>query len=261
MLANIFIRLFTDPWAILGNPVLLVLTLFQLWMIIHAIQNQEYMWAAFMIFFPLGINAILYFFLRFRHSASISAPTFELPGAATRRRIQELQGQIHHLDKAHHHSQLADVYFAQGKLAEAEKEYRAAMERDGEDEETLAHFGQCLLRLNRPNDALPLLQKVCAANPEHEYGQTMMTLAETLAVLGQKEASIAAWQRVLQRHSYASARVGLARLLIEKGDLETARRELSEVVADASHLPAFQRRREKPYVKIAQSLLRTIPAK
>ena len=36
---------------------------------------------------------------------------------------KELQDQIHHLDKAHHHSQLADIYFAQGKLKEAEKEY------------------------------------------------------------------------------------------------------------------------------------------
>ncbi len=261
MFANIFIQFFDNPWSIMGNPVLLALMLFQLWMIIHAIRNQEYMWAAFMFFFPLGLNAILYFFLYFRNSAAVSAPTFELPGAATRRRIKELQDQIHHLDKAHHHSQLADIYFAQGKLAEAEKEYRAAMERDSEDEETLAHFGQCLLRLNRPNDALPLLQKVCAANPEHEYGQTMMTLAETLALLDQKDAALAAWQRVLQRHSYAAARVGLAKLLIEKGDHDTARRELTEVVADASHLPAFQRRREKSYVKMAQSLLRSIPAK
>ena len=55
---------------------------------------------------------------------------FELPGAQSRKRIKELQAQIHHLDNAYHHFQLGDVYFQRGKLAEAEKCYRAALERD-----------------------------------------------------------------------------------------------------------------------------------
>src|SRR6185295_6185353 len=92
---------------------------------------------------------------------------FELPGAHDRRRIKELQGKIHHLDKAHHYSQLGDIYFQQGKLAEAESCYRSAMEREPEDIDTRAHLGQSLRRQKRPAEARPLLEAVCAENPKH----------------------------------------------------------------------------------------------
>ena len=44
----------------------------------------------------------------------------------------------------------------------------------------------------------------------------MMALAETQAVLGDPDAAIATWQRVLEDHSYARARVQLAELYLQK---------------------------------------------
>src|SRR5829696_636179 len=98
--------------ALLLNPIFLLIAAFQIWMLIDAARRGEWIWFAFMFIFPL-INPILYYFLVYRASQPINAPTFELPGAGTRRRIKELQDQIHHLDKAHHHAQLADTYFSQ----------------------------------------------------------------------------------------------------------------------------------------------------
>jgi hypothetical protein len=244
-----------DPAAYLTNPVVLIILAFQIWMFVDAIRNGEYIWAAFIFFFSI-FSAILYYFMVYRASRPANAPTFELPGAGTRRRIKELQDQIHHLDKAHHHSQLADIYFSQGKLADAEKEYLLALERDGEDMETRAHYGQCLLRLNRPEQARAILEKVVAENPQHEYGQSMMMYAESLGALGQKEAALAAWKNVLEHHTYSQARVQYARLLLENGDKDAARRELQEVIADAGHGPAFQRKRERVWVKTAQALIK-----
>jgi FimV-like protein len=257
MLYNYLIHLLSDPIDAFKNPVLLVLFLFNLWMFIDSIRQREYLWSVFIFVFPV-INAILYYFLIYRSSRPLNAPTFELPGAGQRRRIKELQDQIHHLDKAHHHSQLADIYFAQGKLADAEKEYLLALERDSEDVETIAHYGQCLLRLGRPKEARPVLEKVVKENADHEYGTTLMMYAETLGEVGERDAAIQAWRRVLETHGYAQAKVNLAKLLIEKGDKESARRELQEVIADAGHGPAFQRKREKGWAKEAAKLLKTI---
>jgi hypothetical protein len=88
-------------------------------MLIHAVRNREWLWAVF-IFIGWGLSAVLYYFMVYRNSASATSG-FELPGAQSRKRIRELSAQIYHLDKAHHHSQLGDVYFQRGKLAEAEK--------------------------------------------------------------------------------------------------------------------------------------------
>lgn len=238
------------------NPLMWILIAFQVWMLVDAIRREEWIWAIFMFFFPFGLSAILYFFFVYRANAPVNAPTFELPGAANRARIKELQGQIYHLDKAHHHAELANIYFTQGKLADAEKEYLAALERDGEDIDTRAHYGQLLLRLNRAEEARAILEKVCAESPHHDYGQTMMHYGAALAAVGRNDDAIAAYRRTLERNTYPQARVELAELLFHKGEKEAARAELREVVADHGHAVGFQRKRERRWVKRASSLLK-----
>ena len=255
LFASLFSGL-TDWNSLLTNPLFLALSLFQLWMLIDAIRREEWMWVLFIFLFPY-INAILYFFLVYRAAPSATRG-FELPGAHDRRRIKELQAQIHHLDKPHHHSQLGDIYFQQGKLDQAEACYRASLERDPDDVDTRSHLGQCLLRKKKPEEARPLLEKVCAEKAKHDYGHSMMALAETQAVLGDPDAAIATWQRVLEDHSYARARVQLAELYLQKTQTDLAKTELNEVLADDRHAPAFQRKRERVWVRRAKALLRKI---
>jgi len=233
---------------------LLVIFAFEIWMFVDAIRRQEWIWAVF-IFIGWGITAILYFFLVYRASAPSVTRGFELPGAHDRRRIKELQAQIHHLDKAHHYSQLGDIYFQQGKLEKAESCYRAAMQRDAQDIDTRAHLGQCLLREKRAAEARPLLEGVIAENPKHEYGYTQMALAETLTALGETDAAMKIWQQVTESHSYPRAKVQLAELYLAKGQPDLARAEVKDVVSDDQHAPAFQRKRDRVWVRRARSLM------
>src|SRR5437763_6896916 len=150
MLASLVSNLLNvEYW--LTNPWLPLVSLFSLWMFIDAIRRREWVWA-FFIFVGLGFSALFYYFAVYR-AAPCATRGFELPGAQDRRRIKDLLGKIHHLDKAHHHFQLGDIYFQQGKLESAEAAYRAALERDSQDIDTRAHLGQCFLRQRRPADA------------------------------------------------------------------------------------------------------------
>lgn len=250
-----------DPayWKyLLSSPLALIGIAFQLWMFIDAIRRREWFWAALIFFFSF-ITALLYFFMVYRaQGGGVATRGFELPGAHSRRRIKELKSQIHHLDKAHHHLQLGDIYFQQGKLDLAETEYRAAMERDAEDRDTRAHLGQCLLRKKRPQEAQPLLQSVINEDLRHDYGHTMMALAEAYQALNQKDAAIQTWQAVLQHYSYPRARVQLAELHIERGEKAAAREQLEETVSSDAHAPAFDRKRNRVWVKRAGSLLRSV---
>jgi tetratricopeptide (TPR) repeat protein len=255
MVASIFSNLL-DVGYWLGNPVWLLFTAFQIWMFVDAIRRREWLWAVF-IFIGWGLTALLYFFLVYRAAPSATLG-FELPGAHDRRRIKELQAQIYHLDKAHHHSQLGDIYFQQGKLEKAENCYRAALERDPEDIDTRAHLGQCMLRQKKPAEARPLLEGVVAENPNHDYGYSQMALAETLTALGETESATTIWKQVTENHSYPRAKVQLAEIYLAKNQPDLARPELRDVVADDAHAPTFQRRRDRVWVSRARALLRRI---
>jgi hypothetical protein len=252
MLASLLTRLSADYlWS---SPVALLFTAFQLWMLIDALRQREWVWALF-IFVGWGFAALWYYFNVYR-SAPSSMSGFQLPGAFDRKRIKELQAKIHHLDKAHHHFQLGDIYFQQGKLHLAEASYRASLERDPKDIDIRAHLGQCLLRQHKAADARPLLEGVVAENPKHEYGYSQMALAETLSAVGENEAALAIWKQVTEQHSYPRAKVQLAELYLARNQTAPALAELRDVVADDAHAPAFQRKRDRVWVRRAKGLLR-----
>jgi len=257
---NLSLQLINGDFGWVGEIIGFLVLGFHLWMLVDSIRRGEYIWSLFIFIFPV-LNDILYFFMVYRASGGGNPLAgFELPGAADRRRIKSLEADIHHLDKAHHHLQLADIYFSQGKLDKAEASYRAAYERDPQDEDIRAHLGNCLARRNKPREALPLLEGVCAQNPKHDYGYTLMTLAETQAALGQVEPALMTWRQVLGLYAYPRARVQYAQILIQKRDYAEARKNLEEVIADEPYVTKFQRKREAVWFSRAKALLRSIPS-
>jgi len=242
--------------SLVDSPITLIITIFWLWMLVDAVRRGEWLWVFFMVIGSV-LSAALYFFLVYRAAPS-ATQGFELPGAQDRQRIKELQAQIHNLDKAYYHYQLGDIYFQKGKLKDAEKCYQAALEREPDDLNTRAHLGQCLLRQNRPIEARPLLSAVVAENPKHEYGYSMMALAETLTALKETDAALDLWKQITAAHSYARAKVQLAELYLVKNQPELAAKEVKEVLADDLYAPPFQRRRDRVWVRRAKSLRRKI---
>lgn len=251
-------QLLSNSTAVLSSPLFWIFLPFQLWMLVDAIRRREWIWAVFIFFFSV-LSAVFYYLMVYRPQGPAGgggARGFELPGAADRRRIRELQARIHNLDNARDHFDLGDVYFAQGKLAKAEESYRAALQRDPTDIDFKAHLGQCLLRLNRAAEAKPLLEAALAVDAKHDYGHTAMAIAETQMALGDEAAAYRMWEYVLTQHSYARAKVQFAELLLKRGEIERARGELDEVVSDDEFAPKFQRQREKVWVTRARTLLK-----
>ena len=244
--------------GITGGVFALVVTVFQVWMFIDALRRGEYVWAVF-IFIGWILTTVAYYLLVYRTAApSNPLAGFELPGAADRRQIARLKAEIHHLDKAHLHLQLGDIYFSQGKLADAEACYRAAYTRDPQDEDVRAHLGTCLARRDQPQEALPLLESVCTQNPKHDYGYTLMTLAEAQTAAGQTDRALATWRQVLALYQYSRARVQFAELLLKTGGQAEARKNLDEVIDEDGYAPKFQRQREAVWVRRAKALRRQI---
>jgi tetratricopeptide (TPR) repeat protein len=240
--------------AVFNNPLFGLVILFQVWMFIDAIRRQEWIWALLIWVFP-GFTALWYFFMVYRAAPS-ATQGFELPGAGRRHRIKELEALIHNLDKPHHYLELGDIYFQKGNLAKAEENYRASLARDPDDIDARAHLGQCLLRQKKVDEAGPILYKVCSENPKHDYGYSLMAYAESLQSMGNVDGAIAVWKEVLNDHSYARARVQLGELYKAKGEKDLAEAELNGAIYDDRHAPAYQRKRDRFWIRKAKTALR-----
>ncbi len=238
----------------MSNPLFLVVVVFWVWMFVDALRREEWVWAIFIGFFV--ISAIFYYFLVYRQDRTrVTGGTFELPGTSDRRRIRELEDQIHHMDKAYDHAELGEIYLRQGKRDQARECFEAARERDGEDLDILAMLGKCYLEQGRVEESIALLERVVEEEIRHDYGQTQMTLGEAHAKRGDLDAAIAVWESVLAGNTYAKARVLLGEALLVKGDTAAARAQFQEVVNEGAHTPEFQRRKDRPWVRRARQCL------
>jgi hypothetical protein len=94
--------------------------------------------------------------------------------------------------------------------------------------------------------------------PEHDYGYTMMALAEALTALGEADNAILYFQHITQNHSYPRAKVQLAELYIAKNQLDAARAQLKDVLSDDAYAPTFQRRRDRVWINRAKGLIRKL---
>lgn len=232
---------------------------FQVWMFWDSLRREKWLWMWSIIFF--WIPAVPYYFLVYRPSQN-AAPVkeaFDLRWSANRTRIQELEEQIHHLDQAHHHAELGEIYLKQGSLERACRHLEAAREREAEDADILALLGTCYWKQERWDEARQTLEPVIASNARHDYGQTQMTLAQVYARLGQNAAAIAAWESVLEANTYAQARVLLGEAYLAADRRKEARAQFNEVLRSDKHAPDFHRRRDKLWVKRARQMLGQIP--
>jgi len=253
-----FALIFTDVRDLLTNPFFLILTAFQIWMLVDAVRREEWLWAALIFFFG-AFSAMFYFFMVYRVARAVEGtPSFEWPGAAERERIKQLQDQIHHLDKAHHHAELGGVFLKQGKLDKALECYQAAYERDPDDIDILSAYGRCLIKLNEPDKAINLLDKVIAEDQRHEYGVTLMALAEACLLLNQTERAQKALEQVLQHQTYAEARVMLAEIYLQNDRKDDAKHQLEEVIEDDKHAPAFVKKKDRVWSRKASQMLQQI---
>jgi Flp pilus assembly protein TadD len=111
----------------------------------------------------------------------------------------------------------ATAAYASGDYAASLAQFQAAIARNPQDADSLSNLGQVLIRLNRPADAIPYLQRAVAIAPDRWAYQ--FNLARALGLMGRMDESIQTYRRAqdLFPADYVTA-FNLALALHKNGD-------------------------------------------
>jgi Tfp pilus assembly protein PilF len=66
------------------------------------------------------------------------------------------------------------------------------------------------------------------------------------------------WQHITQNHFYPRAKVQLAEIYAAQNQPAAARAELQDVLSDDPHVPAYQRKRDRVWIRRAKGLMRKL---
>jgi len=219
-----------------GLPGLVVIVGFLIWMCVHVVRTGREIYWIFIIlmaFPPLG--ALIYFFAVVLPELT-RGPTARKVGRAARetldplRDYREARAAHDQSPTVHNQMRLAAAAAELGRHDEAEALYaQAAHGVHADDPALLLGRAKALVELNRPAEALELLQKLSADGKEGQTPQAVLTFARAYEGLGRADEAARSYEWAAPRLPGLEGIARQAAFLAHRGRKPEAAEALAEI--------------------------------
>lgn len=236
------------PWGLL------------LWIaaIIHFIRRRPDTYWLFIILFLGPLGTLVYLIVEALPDLGLLSGTFK--GFPRRKRIAQLNLEIHDNPSMGNFEELGDLLMDEGKLAQARAAYDKAIAARSTTLDCFYRRGVCALLLGDAAAALPDLEMTVQKDPGHDFFRAAGLLGNAYAQTGQKEKADAMFQKAIERSTLSETFLNYADFLAATGRNAEARSFARKVLDKKPTMPGYLRRRERPWFRRASSLLKRIPA-
>ena len=123
---------------------------------------------------------------------------------------------------------------------------------------TAAEFAPCLL--GDATAALPDLERAVGKESDYDFQRAAGLLAHAYAQTGQKEKAEALFRQVTVTSTLSETYLNFADLLASEGRNTEAREWAQKVLDKKPNMPGYLRRRERPWFRRANDVLKRVPA-
>jgi len=236
------------PWGLL----------FQVAAIVHFIRRRPDGWWLWVILFLGPVGAIVYLCAEAIPDAGLLRGTFQV--FPRRKRIGQLEIAIRDNPSAANYEELGDLYLEDGKLAQAREAFDRAIGARSDTLDSFYRRGLCALLLGDAAGALPDLERTVAKEPDYDFRRAPGLLARAYALTEQAARAEALFRKVTELSTRSETYLHFAELLAAEGRVAEARAWAQKVLDKRPTMPAYLRRRERPWFRAANALLKRLRA-
>ena len=229
--------------------------IFRLAMLIHFFRARpEWYWFFVIIFFgPIG--AAVYFFVEVFPTIRWKLPAFER--MERRKRKAWLETLILDSPSQEALAELALIERKEGRNERAVELFGQALAR-ADDIDCFYGRGLALLELDRPQEAIPDLERAFDIDPTFKFHESSLALAEAYETAGNDARAVQIYEAVLGRTTVSKAYYNYGRLLAKAGDSARAKQMMDEILSKQHGLPRYLKRQERPWVRKAKAFLKLL---
>jgi hypothetical protein len=226
--------------------------------LVHFIRRRpNFIWLWVILFLgPLG--ALVYIFAEVLPDFGLLRNSFK--AFPRRKRIRQLQMEIHDNPSSGNYEELGDLEMDEGKLQLARAAYDKAIAARSTTLDCFYRRGVCALLLGDATAALPDLEMAVQKDPGHDFYRAAGLLAHAYAKTGQNEKADAMFRQAVERSTLSETYLNYADFLAAQGRNAEARQFAQRVLDKKPTMPSYLRRRERPWFRRASSVLRRVPA-
>lgn len=226
--------------------------------IVHFVRRRPDGFWLWIIIFGGGLGALVYLLVEALPDARLlSASSFRV--FPRRSRIRELQLAILDNPAPGNYEELADLYREDGDFAVARAAYDKAIGPRTDSSHALYGRGLAEIELGDLAAARADLEQVVARERNHDYWRALGLLAHVTAQLGDRDGAARLFEEALTISTLSETQFNYACLLAAQGRTEEARQLAQRLLAKKATLPAYLKRRERPWFTRASAFLRQLP--
>jgi hypothetical protein len=226
--------------------------------LVHFIRRRpENYWLWIIIFFG-GLGAAVYIAMEVVPDLGLMRQSMK--GMSRRKRIKMLEALIIDNPSAGNYEELGDLLMEEKRYAPARDCYDHALATRTDHIDPFYRRGIAAFELGDASAALSDFERVIKTDPKYDFSRAQLFYARSLAATGRKDEATPAFERLLNATSSTEALLCTAEFFAAQGRKKEAKELLERVLARRATMPAYQQRRERPWMRRAKALLRSIRA-
>jgi hypothetical protein len=226
--------------------------------IVHFIRRRPDTYWIYIILFLGPIGALVYIIAEALPDVGLLGQSFKV--FPRRKRISELETMVRDNPSAGNYEELGDLYMDDGKLQLARVAFDKAIAARADTLDPFYRRGVCAVLLGDAPAALPDLERVVGKEPDYDFYRAAGLLAHAYAQTGQKEKAEALFRRATITSTLSETYLNFASMLASEGRNAEAREWAQKVLDKKPTMPAYLRRRERPWFRSAHEMLKRLPA-
>jgi hypothetical protein len=241
-------RFLFAPWGIILQVVALI----------HFIRRRPDTYWLFIIIFLGPLGAAVYIFMEVVPDLGLLRQSFEV--FPRRKRIRQLEALVLENPAAGNYEELGDLYLEERNFARARECFDKAIQSRADLPDAFFRRGIAKVELRDFAGAVPDLEHVVSRDPKYNSNRAAGLLAHAYANSGQTEKAEKLFQEVTQRSTLSETQYNYAAFLAAQGRTAEAREWTKRILAKKPTMPGYLRRRERPWFRRANGLLKRLPA-
>lgn len=222
------------------------------WTLIETLRReQSYWWLLFLLFLPpVAIPVYLLNFYLLNDLIGREIERIKLLGRADRLILE-----IEESDILGRREELYRIYMQLRRWSDAIEQLGVLVERDEDSLRYQYDLGQCLLELNKPQNAAAHLRYVVDSDPKYDQGGGRLQLALALEQLDDREGAIEELKHAVKYLERPRFIYELARIQMEAGQGAEAKALLRRLLESHREDSEFFTGQNRKWAKAAQKLL------
>jgi len=236
------------PWGLILQAVAVV----------HFIRRRPDTYWIFVILFLGPLGALIYLLAEAAPDLTFLSQQ-SARGFSRRKRIRELEALVQVNTAVGNFEELGDLYMDEGRLAQARACFDRSIQGGSTTLDPFYKRGACAVLMGDGQAAIPDLERVVTKDSGYDFHRAEGLLAEACAITGQKEKAETLFRAATETSTMSETYLNFAELLASEGRNAEAREWARKLLNKAQGMPAYLKRRERPWFRKAKKFLRGLP--